>query len=252
MPDGRTSHRRKLRGTEVLHTRFGVTDPKVFKTLSTSAVGVEGVDSPSARYTSLAYVQQASARTAVRHRQMLKELPQPGESASLDFTRGFTRDLEGHVCAAVILDLATYSMWVLPLFSKSGLEAARAVREYRAYVRDRYRTELRHLRADSDPSFAANGHGECALAADLLLALRREQPHVSVTFSPAYASSEPCGRCCRSLVSPAQLLPSAGLPLHAGVVRHFACSYPRAELLAAPAVLDHCPPDRVSARAGDG
>ena len=63
MPDGRTSHRRKLRGTEVLHTRFGVTDPKVFRTLATSAVGVEGVDSPSARYTSLAFVQQAGLGT---------------------------------------------------------------------------------------------------------------------------------------------------------------------------------------------
>ena len=93
------------------------------------------------------------------------------------------------MCAAVILDLVTYSLWVLPLFSKSGLEAARAVREYRAYVRDRYRFELRHLRADSDPSFAANGHGECALAADLLLTLRREQPHVSVTFSPPHTQA---------------------------------------------------------------
>jgi hypothetical protein len=80
-------------------------------------------------------------------------------------------------------------LWVLPLFSKTGLEAARAVREYRAHVRDRYRTELRDLRADSDPSFAANGHGECALAADLLLALRREQPHVSVTFSPPHTQA---------------------------------------------------------------
>ena len=109
-----------------------MTDPKVFKTLATSAVGVEGVESPSVRYTSLAFVQQASARTAIRHHKLLRDLPLPGEFASLDFTRGFTRDLEGHVCAAVILDIATYSLWVLPLFSKSGLEAARAVREYRA------------------------------------------------------------------------------------------------------------------------
>jgi hypothetical protein len=109
----------------------------VFKTLATSAVGVEGVESPSARSTSLAFVQQASARTAVRHLKILRDLPLPGESASLDFTRGFTRDLEGHVCAVVILDLATYSLWVLPLFSKSGLAAARALRECRAHVRER-------------------------------------------------------------------------------------------------------------------
>jgi hypothetical protein len=107
----------------------------------------------------------------------------------LDFTRSFTRDLDGYVCAAVVLDVATYSLWVFPLHSKSGLEAARAVRAYRAHVRDRYGCELRFLRADSDPSFAANGHGECALASDLLLSLQREEPHVSVTFSPPHTQA---------------------------------------------------------------
>ena len=34
---------------DVLHARSVVTDPKVFKTLATSVVGVVGVKSPSAR-----------------------------------------------------------------------------------------------------------------------------------------------------------------------------------------------------------
>jgi hypothetical protein len=75
-----------------LHTRFGVTDPAVFKTLATSALGLEKFTVPSSRYTSLAYVQQA---------------PLPDESASMDFTREFTRDVDGNIVAAVFLDIAT-------------------------------------------------------------------------------------------------------------------------------------------------
>ena len=102
--------------------------------------------------------------------------PLPGESCSLDFTRTFVRDMDGHTCAAIMLDISTYSIWVLPLKSKSGTEAARAVVAYRAHVRIRYGRELLRLRADSDPSFSANGHGACTLAADLQLALLRELP----------------------------------------------------------------------------
>ena len=64
---GRDSHCRVLRGAEILHTRFGVTDPAVFRALRTSATGIDLPEVPTTRYTSLAYVQQASARTAVRH-----------------------------------------------------------------------------------------------------------------------------------------------------------------------------------------
>ena len=189
MTEGRTSHCRKLRGADVVHTRLGVTDPAVFRALAKSAVGVEAIERSSARFTTLAYVQQASTRTAIRHAKILRELPRPGESASLDFTRSFVLDLDGNVCAAVILDIATYSIWVYPLPAKTGRDAARAVIAYRAHVRERYGTELRALRADSDPSFSANGHGQSTLAADLHLALTQEMPHVSVTFSPPYSQA---------------------------------------------------------------
>ena len=107
---GRDSHCRVLRGAEILHTRFGVTDPAVFRALRTSATGIELPEVPTTRYTSLAYVQQASVRTAVRHEKLLRANPRPGESASLDFTRSFVRDLDDNVCASVVLDIATYSL----------------------------------------------------------------------------------------------------------------------------------------------
>jgi hypothetical protein len=67
----------------------------------------------------------------------------------LDFTRTFAKDHDGFVCAAIFLDIGSYSLWVLPLTSKNGREAARAVTEYRQHVRSRYRgVELQHLRAE--------------------------------------------------------------------------------------------------------
>ena len=108
----------------------------------------------------------------------------------MDFTRTFTKDHDGFVCAAIFLDVGSYSLWVLPLTSKNGREAARAVTEYRQHVRGRYRgVELLHLRADSDPSLSANGHGVTTLAADLHLALLSQRPHLEVTFSPPHTQA---------------------------------------------------------------
>ena len=109
---GRDSQRRKLRGVDVLHTQFGITDPAVFRALRKSAVGIDLPDIPSTRFTSLAYVQQSAVRTAIRHEKLIQTKPLPGESASLDFTRSFVLDMDGNVCAAVMLDIATYSLWV--------------------------------------------------------------------------------------------------------------------------------------------
>ena len=86
---------------------------------------------------------------------------------------------------AVFLDIVTYSLWVLPLMSKNGREAARAVNAYRLVVRTRYRgADLLFLRADSNPSFSASGHGVSSVAADLHLALSKVLPPIEVTFSP--------------------------------------------------------------------
>ena len=122
----------------MLHERFGVTDPDVFRIVSQSALGVEDVKAPPTRFTSLAYVQQASALTPVRHEATPHAAPLLGESCSLDFTRTFVRDMDGHTCAAIMLDISTYSLWIFPLKSKPGTEAARAVVAYRAHVRIRY------------------------------------------------------------------------------------------------------------------
>jgi hypothetical protein len=58
---------------------------------------VEAFVAPSARIKSLAFVQQASRRTAVRKAKVERERPLPGTSASLDFTREFTRDVDGNI-----------------------------------------------------------------------------------------------------------------------------------------------------------
>jgi len=187
---GRFTHAKKLRSAEELHARFGVTDPAVFKALATSALGVESFAAPHARITSLAFVQQASRRTAIRKAKVERERPLPGTSASLDFTREFTRDVDGNIVAAVFLDIATYSLFVFPLPGKSGLDAAKAVRAYRAHVRERYAgVELKNLRSDSDPSFSANSRDIGAAASELRRSLEAELPHVQMSFSPPHCQA---------------------------------------------------------------
>jgi len=148
--ESRLSHRALITSPQVLHSRFGVTDPKVFRELETSATGVQlrGKDCYS-KYTSLAYAQQASGRTAIRHAALLHVRPAGGQHASMDFTRTFERDMDGNVCALMFLDVATYMLWLCPLKTKSGAEAARAVGAYREHVRSMFKTELVHLRSDA-------------------------------------------------------------------------------------------------------
>jgi hypothetical protein len=108
---------------------------------------------------SLAYAQQASFRTSIHHTALPSAPPGSGHHASMVFTHTFERDVDGNICALVFLDVSTFMLWACPLKNKGGSEAARALGLYREHVRATFRTELLHLRADSDPSFAASGHG---------------------------------------------------------------------------------------------
>ena len=94
-----------------MHSRFGVTDPKVFKALASSAVGLElrGEDCCT-KDMSLAYAQQASFRTSIRHAALPSAPPGPGHHASMDFTRTFERDVDGNICALVFLDVSTFML----------------------------------------------------------------------------------------------------------------------------------------------
>ena len=188
--ESRLSHRALITSPQVLHSRFGVTDPKVFRALETSATGVRlrGKDCYS-RYSSLAYAQQASGRTAIRHASLLHTRPAGGQHASMDFTRTFERDMDGNVCALMFLDVATYMLWLCPLKNKGGAEAARAVNAYREHVRSVFKTELVHLRSDSDPSFAVSGQGDAHIASALRKSLSASPPHVDLTFSPPYCQA---------------------------------------------------------------
>jgi hypothetical protein len=162
----------------------------VFRALESSAVGVKlSGKGCNSKYMSLAYAQQASSRTAIRHAALLHARPLAGQHASMDFTRTFECDMDGYVCAAMFLDVATFALWMCPLRNKSGGEAARAVSEYRAHVRSYFKAELVHLRSDSDPSFAVSGHGEAYAASALKRMLDSSPPHVALTFSPPYCQA---------------------------------------------------------------
>ena len=187
--DGRTSHRAKLTTAQTVHSRFGVTDPNVFRALATAAVGVALSDKDCGKYMSLAYAQQASQRTAIRHAAMPRADPRPGEYASMDLTRTFERDVDGNVCGVILLDVASFLMWACPLKGKSGREVARAVGLYREHVRTIFGTELQHLRSDSDPSFAVSGHGDAYTASALRNSLAASPPAVLLTFSPPYCQA---------------------------------------------------------------
>jgi hypothetical protein len=194
MPDAphisRDSHRAKLTTAQAVHSRFGVTDPNVFRALATSALGVElSGKGCYDRYMSLAYAQQASQRTPIRHAALPRAAPLPGSHASMDFTRTFERDVDGNVCGVVFLDVASFMLWVCPLANKSGREVARAVGLYRAHVRSVFRSEMLHLRSDSDPSFAVSGHGDAHTASALRASLAAAPPHVELTFSPPYCQA---------------------------------------------------------------
>ena len=104
-------------------------------------------------------------------------------------TRAFERDVDGHVYALVFLDVATFMLWACPLKDKSGAEAARALCLYREHVRSTFGTELLHLRADSDPSFAVSGHGEARVASALRHSLAATSPVVQLSFSPPYCQA---------------------------------------------------------------
>jgi hypothetical protein len=186
----RGARRAALTSAQVVHSRFGVTVPKVFKALASSAVGVElrGKDCYT-KYMSLAYAQQASFRSSIRHSALPSAPPGPGHHASMDFTRAFERDVDGHVYALVFLDVATFMLWACPLKDKSGAEAARALCLYREHVRSTFGTELLHLRADSDPSFAVSGHGEARVASALRHSLAATSPVVQLSFSPPYCQA---------------------------------------------------------------
>jgi hypothetical protein len=126
--DGRTSHRAKLTTAQTVHSRFGVTDPNVFRALATAAVGVALSDKDCGKYMSLAYAQQASQRTAIRHAAMPRADPRPGEYASMDLTRTFERDVDGNVCGVILLDVASFLRWACPLKGKSGKQRSDAGR----------------------------------------------------------------------------------------------------------------------------
>jgi hypothetical protein len=78
--------------------------------------------------------------------------------ASLDLSRQFLPDVDGHVCAAIFMDRCTWNMWLGPMKDKSCAEFIRVLKDYQAYVRTTFKVELRTVLTDNDPCYTDN-HG---------------------------------------------------------------------------------------------
>ena len=153
---GRKCHNAMLTTVEEVHRKTGVTSIQVLRMLSETALGVARFKSLHLdRFQTAASALASTRRTAVRHRVVDTGDPNPpgGRSASLDLTHNFPPDSEGNVCAAIFLDLSTWSIWVGPMKNRTCSEFVRNLKEYQSHVRDTYEQDLREVRTDNDLCF---------------------------------------------------------------------------------------------------
>ena len=156
---GRSCHHAALADPATIHRRLGVQNENVFRALSSTATGVKPLAPRDlARFVSGASSRSSVHRTAVRQNAVRGELPEPETVSSLDLTHSFAPDIDGYVCAAIFMDLATWHIWMGPMKDRSGSEFIRVLRQYQDVVRDNFGVELRKVRADNDPCFT-DTHG---------------------------------------------------------------------------------------------
>ena len=92
-----------------MHRRYGVQAENIFRALATSATGVAPLKPRDLARMVTGASARASARRMAVHRDMVVHdclPPAPGSSASLDLTQQFLPDIDGHVSAAIFIDLA--------------------------------------------------------------------------------------------------------------------------------------------------
>ena len=155
----RVCHHAALADTATIHRRFGVQNENVFRALSSSARGVKPLAPRDlARFVTGASSRASTHRTAIRREAVPGPPLASGVAASLDLTHSFEPDIDGHVCAAIFMDLATWNVWMGPMKDRSGAEFIRVLRLYQDFVRDNFGVELRKVRADNDPCFT-DTHG---------------------------------------------------------------------------------------------
>ena len=155
----RAHHQRALPDAATVHRRFGVQAENIFRTLATSATGVAPLKPRDLARLVTGASARASARRMAVHRDAVEHNcppPAPGTSASLDLTRQFLPDIDGHVCAAIFMDRATWHIWIGPMRDHSCTEFIRVFQAYRAFVKTTFRVDLRTVLADSDPCFTDN------------------------------------------------------------------------------------------------
>ncbi len=89
----------------------------------------------------------------------------------------------------------------------TGSEFVRVLDEYRRFVRSFFRSELRVIRTDCDPTFTVNHHGATHNTAVLQRYLDTSPPAVVfLAQSSAHSGHEPSERCSPALIPPGELL----------------------------------------------
>jgi hypothetical protein len=189
----RAHHQRALPDAATVHRRYGVQAENIFRALATSATGVAPLKPRDlARMVSGASARASARRMAVRRDAVEhgSPPPDPGSSASLDLTRQFLPDVDGHVCAAIFMDRATWHIWIGPMRDHSCTEFIRVFQAYRAFVKTTFRVDLRTVLADSDPCFTDNS-GVPKNVAELQRVLDTFPASESVEFvhSPPYTQA---------------------------------------------------------------
>jgi hypothetical protein len=147
-------HQSILRDVATLHRRFGIQSEAVFRSLEHTARGVAKLRPRElSRFVTGASARASAHRTAVRRESTFKDTPLsvPGVHASLDLTRHFPPDVDGHVCAAIFMDRRSWNVWIGPMKNKTCSEFVRVLKDYQAFVRTSFNVELRTVLADSDP-----------------------------------------------------------------------------------------------------
>ena len=127
-------------------------------------IGVADIKVPSAdRFVSTTMALSAAKRRMIRHQSVPHALAiraRPGERASVDFTRQFEPDLDGHVAAVIFMDQESRALFSYPTFDKTGEPFVMPLRAYRDNVRStKPGFELLSLVADCDGSWTTASYG---------------------------------------------------------------------------------------------
>ena len=189
---GRYAH---IADVNSLHYRFGFTDPAVFKAIQGMASGVQPMRVPAAdRFVSTTMALAASRRRLIRHVSIPTGIAAPvrsGEKASVDFTRHFEPDMDGHVAALIFMDHESREIFSYPAEDKTGESFVAGLRAYREHARStKPGIELLQLVADCDVSWTTLSRGGELRPTEVVRSYLESSPRsLSFTRSPPFTQA---------------------------------------------------------------